>query len=388
MTRKIRILQLIDQVGNAGAEMLLPTFAKGLDRARFEVHVCGLRPRPGSVSMPALRALGVPVVELNQRAAYDLPALLALVRYIRRQRIDLIHTHLQGADIMGRMAGFLTRTPVVSTIHNGLVDLNEEPPRRQRLERWTARLWCRRLVVVSELLREEVTGWFGLPPDRVITIANGVDTARFQRGPEFDRAAVKRALVGSDGPLISNVARLVPQKAQQYLIAATQIVAATRPDVRVALVGEGDQRAALEAQARTAGVTEQIIFAGFRANVADILAASEVFVLSSLWEGMPVALLEAMAAGCTAVVTDVGGVGQVVRHGETGFLVPPGDAAALAAALLDCVNDPERARRIGAAGQAWVEQEYGMRAWVGKLENLYLRELGIARPRDSRGNGR
>ncbi len=387
MTRKVRILQVIDQVGNAGAEMLLPTFATGLDRTRFEVHVCGLRARPGSVSLPMLRALGVPVVELNQRAAYDLPALWSLVRYIRRHRIDLIHTHLQGADIMGRLAGFLTRTPVVSTIHNGLVDLNEEPLRRQRLERWTAHLWCRRLVVVSELLREEVTGWFGLPPDQVITIANGVDTARFQRGPEFDRAAVKRALVGRDGPLISNVARLVPQKAQQYLIAATQIVAATRPDVRVALVGEGEQRAALEEQARTAGVAEQIIFAGFRANVADILAASDVFVLSSLWEGMPVALLEAMAAGCTAVVTDVGGVGQVVRHGETGFLVPPGDAAALAATLLDCVNDPARARRIGQAGQAWVEQEYGMRAWVARLEQLYLQELGITRPRDRSGNG-
>lgn len=376
MTNKIRILQLIDRVGNAGAEMLLPTFAAGLDRTRFEVQVCGLRPRPGSLTLPALHALGVPVIELNQRNAYDLPALWSLVRYIRRQRIDIIHTHLQGADIMGRMAGFLTRTPVVSTIHNGLVDLNEEPRHRQLLERWSARLWCRRLVVVSELLRAEVTDWFGLPPDRVITIANGVDTARFRRGPEFERGPIRRALVGSDGPLITNVARLAPQKAQQYLIEATRIVAATRPDVRVALVGEGDERAALEAQARALGVSEQVVFAGFRDDIPNILAASDIFVLSSLWEGMPVALLEAMAAGCTAVVTDVGGVGQVVRDGATGFLVPPGDAAALAAALLACVTDPARARQVGAAGQAWVEQEYGMRAWVAKLENLYLRELG------------
>jgi glycosyltransferase involved in cell wall biosynthesis len=219
---------------------------------------------------------------------------------------------------------------------------------------------------------------FGLPPYRVITIAIGVDTARFHRGPEFDSAPIRRDLVCSDGPFITNVARLVPQKAQQYLIEAARIVAAARPDVRVALVGEGDERAALEAQARALGVSEQVVFAGFRANIPDILAASDVFVLSSLWEGMPVALLEAMAAGCVAVVTDVGGVGQLVRDGETGFLVPPGDAAALAAALLACLNDPARARRIGAAGQAWVEQEYGMRAWVTKLENLYLRELGHA----------
>jgi glycosyltransferase involved in cell wall biosynthesis len=383
MTRKVRILQLIDKIGNAGAETLQRTFAEGLDRTRFDLVVCGLRPRPGSLTIPALQALGVPVVVLNQRTAYDLPALRALIRLIRQQRIDIIHTHLQAADIMGRMAGFLTRTPVVSTIHNGLVDLNEEPPRRQMLERQTAHLWCRRLVVVSELLREEVTEWFRMPPDRVITIANGVDTARFQRGPDFDRAAVKHALVGSDGPLAPTVARLVPQKAQQNLIEAAKIVAATRPDVRIALVGEGEQRAALEAQAAALGVAEQVVFAGFRANVPEILAASEIFLLSSLWEGMPVALLEAMAAGCTAVVTDVGGVGQVVRHGETGFLVPPGDASALAATLLTCLNDPAHARQIAAAGQAWVEQEYGMRAWVRKLEDLYLRELRLPVKRET-----
>ncbi len=378
-TRKIRVLQLIDGMGNGGAEALLVTFAAGLDRQRFDLHLISLRHTPDQRLVRQVRALGVPVTQLHQRNAYDIPALLAIVRYIRRHRIDIIHTHLLAADIMGRLAGWLTGHPVVSTIHNNRTDLDEEPRRRQWLERWTARLLGRRLVVVSELLREEITAWFGLPPERVITIANGVDTERFRPRPGFDRAAVRRHLVGGDYPLITNVARLMPQKAQHHLIDAARIVLAACPDVRFVLVGEGPLRPDLEAQAAALGLSDRVILAGFRPDVPDILAASDVFVLSSLWEGMPVALLEAMAAGCAAVATDVGGVRQVLRHEVNGLLVPPADPPALAAALLRLCRDPAYTRHLGQAGQAWATREYGMRAWVGKWESLYRREL--RRPR-------
>ncbi len=373
--RKVRVLQIIDRMGDGGAEALLVTFASGLDRRRFEPHLLALRPAPGARLTDELRALHVPVTELNQHTAYDLPALFALVRYIRQHRIDIIHTHLLAADIMGRMAGWLTGRPVVSTIHNNRTDLDEEPRRRQWMERWTARLMTRRLVVVSELLREEITAWFGLAPDRVLTIANGVDTERFARDASFDRAAVRRSLVGGDYPIVLNVARLVPQKAQHHLIEAAQIVLATCPDVRFVLMGDGPLRPELEAQAAALGLSNRVIFTGFRPDVADALASSEMFVLSSLWEGMPVALLEAMAAGATAISTDVGGVGQVLQNEVNGLLVPPGDPPALAAAILRCVTNPAYARELGAAGQRWTIQEYGMRSWVGKWESLYLREL-------------
>jgi glycosyltransferase involved in cell wall biosynthesis len=381
MTRKIRILEVIDRLADGGAETLLVTFATGLDRTRFDLHVCALRPWSESQVKRHLLALGIPVTELNQRTAYDIPALLALGSYIRRHRIDIVHTHLLAADIMGRVAGFLTGRPVVSTIHNNRMDLDEEPARRQWMERLTAHWMCRRLVVVSSLLREEITAWFGLPRNKVITIANGVDTERFWRGPDFDRAAVKRELLGGEYPMVTNVARMVPQKAQNFLIQAAAIVAKTRPDVRFVMLGGGPLQADLEAQARECGVEQQVVFAGFRSDVPDVLAASEVFVLSSLWEGMPVALLEAMAAGCAAVCTDVGGVGQVLQHEQTGLLVTPGDAEALAAALLRCLDDPAYARQLATTGQEWVTREYGMRAWVRKWEVLYLHELRQKRKR-------
>jgi glycosyltransferase involved in cell wall biosynthesis len=276
---------------------------------------------------------------------------------------------------MGRVAGFLTRRPVVSTIHNNRVDLDEEPGRRQWMERVTAHLMCRRLVVVSALLQNEITQWFGLPPDKVITIANGVDTDHWRRGPDFDRAAVKQRLAGGIYPFVTNVARMVPQKAQHLLIEAARIIGARRPDVRFIMLGGGPLEDELKALAAERGVSEQMVFAGFRPDVPDVLAASEIFVLSSLWEGMPVALLEAMASGAASVCTDVGGVAQVIQHEKTGLLVPPGDPEALAAALLRCLNDPAFARQMGLAGQAWVEREYGMRPWVRKWEAVYLHEL-------------
>lgn len=376
MTRKIRLLQIIDHLTyGGGAENLQITFAEGLDRTRFELYVAAMRPTMGKPIAPALRQMGVHVVEFDQRNSYDVPALLGLVRYIRRHRIDIIHTHLLAADVMGRMAGALTHTPVVSTIHNSREDLDHEPKRRQWLARWTGRLLTRRLIVVSGLLREEIAGWFGVLPGKVATIPNGIDIERFRPGPGFDRAEMRSAMLGGDFPVVVNVARWTPQKAQKYLIDAAKIVSESRPDVRFVLVGEGPLEEALKAQAAALGIEDKVIFAGYRDDIGDVLAASDLFVLSSLWEGMPLALLEAMAAGCAAVCTDVGGVAQVLQDGRTGLLVPPGDAQAMADALLKCLNDPELTRRFGQNGYQWVVQRYSMGAWARRLEKLYINEL-------------
>lgn len=375
MNKKIRLLQLIDQLGDAGAENLLLNLAGGIDRSAFELHVIALRPWPYPKIVPDIRALGWQVTELDQHHAYDVPVLRALVSYIRRHKIDIIHTHLLASDVMGRVAGFVTRRPVVSTIHNARIDLDKEPRHQQLMERWSARLWCRRLIVVSTLLREEIAQWFGMPESKVLAIPNGIDTARFRPPAGFDAREVKQEILGGDYRMVANVARLVPQKGQKYLVEAAARVVATRPDVRFALVGDGPLRHEVMALAGALGIADKIVITGIRKDVPRVLAASDLFVLSSLWEGMPLSLLEAMAAGCPTIATNVGGVAEVLKHGEVGMLVPPEDPAALAEAIGDYLDHPEKAQNVAEAGQRYAEQKYGMEAMIRKWETVYLHEL-------------
>lgn len=380
MKEGLRVLQMIDRLGPGGAETLLYTLASGINRDRFDLHVCGLR--DGSLyALPAqIRALGIPVIQFDQQNAYDIPTLLALIAYIRKHHIDIIHTHLLASDIMGRMVGFLTRTPVVSTVHNSREDFDHEPRRRRWMERWTARLMCRRLILVSENLRHEIAEWYGLSERRFVAIANGVDTARFRPRPELDKASVKgnllgEAIGGGDCPLVLTIARLTPQKGLGYLLEAARKVSDVRPDVRFAVVGLGPMLDDLKAQAEGLGLGERVVFAGERTDVPELLAACDLFVLSSLWEGLPISLLEAMSSGCSVVATAVGGVGAVLHDAHTGLLVPPADSDALAAAMLNCLNDPQAAQRRGIAAQEWAASHYSMQAWVKKLERLYLSEV-------------
>ncbi|MDQ3927789.1 MAG: glycosyltransferase, partial [Chloroflexota bacterium] len=357
-------------------ESLQYTLAASIDRERFDWHVCALRKSRESMKVHQdLLKIEVPVTVLDQEHVYDARALLKLVRYIRRHRIDIVHTHLAGADILGRVAGFLTGRPVVSSIHLLEGDLLDAPARRQLLLKLTAHWMCRRIVVVAENMRQDAADWLGLPLSRVEAIPNGVDTARFRRPANFDAAAVKRALTGGEHALVVSVARLFPQKGHSDLEAAAGIVASALPGVRFAFLGDGPSRADIESRIEAQGLEEVVLLLGTRGDIPDILAAGDVFALSSLQEGLPVAVLEAAAAGCPIIATGVGGVPEVVKDGSTGILVRPGDPQGMADAILGLLAAPHRARELALAAQALVAREYSTEAWSRKWEALYLQEV-------------
>jgi glycosyltransferase involved in cell wall biosynthesis len=374
--KKTRVLQVIDALGTGGAESLQYTLAASIDRRRFDWHVCALRKSRESLKVHQdLLKIGIPVSILDQKHVYDARALLKLVRYIRRNRIDIVHTHLAGADILGRVAGFLTGRPVVSSIHLLEGDLLDAPARRQLLLKITARWLCRRIVVVAENMRQDAANWLGLPLSRVEAIPNGVDTARFRRPHGFDTAAIKRALIGGDHPLVVSVARLFPQKGHGDMVTAAGLVASSLPGVRFAFIGDGPSRADIIRRIEAQGLKEVVLVLGTRGDIPEVLAASDVFALSSLQEGLPVAVLEAAAAGCPIIATRVGGVPEIVRDGTTGLLVPPGDPKAMADAILSLLNDPHRAQELARAAQTLVEREYSTEAWARKWETLYSQEV-------------
>jgi len=231
------------------------------------------------------------------------------------------------------------------------------------------------LVAVTERVRRDILAHGVGTPDRVVVVPLGLDleplTAAAGRRGEL------RAELGlpAAAPLVGIVARLVPVKAHEVFLDAARAIAPVRPDARFLIAGDGERRGELEALARGAGLGDRVRFLGWRADLARLYADLDVVVLTSKNEGSPVALIEAMAAARPVVSTRAGGVEDVVADGETGLVVPVGDAAAVARAIVDLLEHPDRAAALGAAAQASVVGRFGSARLVGDVDRLYRRLL-------------
>lgn len=360
MAQRIRVLHVVASLFVGGAERLLPGLAQGLDPRRFEVRVCSLTGGPVREDM---QQKGVPLTVIGARRFYDPRTILAVTRVARTYGADVIHTHLTDADVVGRIAGAALRVPVVSTLHNVPRDYAMQKPHRHLLQRATLPL-VTRLVAVSERIRDHYTAEWHVSPSRIISIRNAVPLEPYLAVPEGTPPT-------SDGPVIVNIAKLFPQKAQHVLLDAAQIVLAQRPDVRFRIVGGGDMEAKLRAQALALGIAGQVDFLGVRKDIPAILATSDIFTLSSAWEGLPVTAVEAMAAARACVLTDVGGARDLIDHGQNGLIVPPANPRALAAALLDLLANEGPRRVLGLAARAKVQREFSMERYVALHEALY-----------------
>jgi len=357
-------------VGNfvaGGAERHLLEMWKRLDRERFAIEIACFRAE-GQFA-PEVRALGLPVHELGVgRRVYDasgLRGLLRLVARVRDFRPDVIHGYLFGPNLFAVLAGRLCRVPVVAVAKRNVDAF--ETARQRRVQRFVHRA-ASHVTAVSEAVAETVVA-MGVPRARITVIPNGVDVSRFD-APPLER----RALGAADGePVIGSVGCLAARKDYGTLIEALARLAERRPAFHAALVGDGPERAALEALAARLGVSGRVTFLGERSDVERLLPAMDVFVLSSREEGIPNALLEAMAAGRPAVATAVGGTPEVLEGGVTGWLVPPADPAAMAVALEQALGDPAEAARRGAAARAATRERMSIDAMVRRHEDFYLR---------------
>ncbi|NJN75491.1 MAG: glycosyltransferase family 4 protein [Synechococcaceae cyanobacterium RL_1_2] len=257
----------------------------------------------------------------------DLRALWQIVQLMRREKFDLIHTHSSKAGILGRIAAFITKTPVVHTIH-GFPFHDFMPQWKQNLfiwlERWAAS-YTQFLITVSELNRNQAIALGIITQENSRTIYSGIDFRRLAAlKPEQNQL---RQALGLKTPtqIITMVGRLEPQKAPHYLIQAFAEVVKTCPDTVLLLVGDGELKPELLTQVETLGLQHQVQFLGSREDVLDILAISDIFALSSLWEGLGRAMTEAMLMGKAVVVPNIYGIPEIVHHQQTGLLFPPQD---------------------------------------------------------------
>jgi sugar transferase (PEP-CTERM/EpsH1 system associated) len=376
MSDCIPIFHLITELDIGGAQNALLRLLAGLDRDRFSPTVACLY-NGDRVVAQEIRRLGVPVADLGMTAKWRLDAFWRLYSLLRRQRPTILHTWMFHADLLGRVLGRLAGVPIIITSRR---NENIGGALRERLNRWTAHL-SDRVIAVCELVRQAEIKRTRVSPEHVVTIYNGVDVEQFSAVNVQAAARVRHIFdVPIDVLLVGSVGRLHPQKDFATLLAAITQVRKHIPTVRLLLVGDGELRDELESQARSLGLSEIVTFVGSRTDVPQILAAVDVFTLSSLWEGMSNAVLEAMAAELPVVATAVGGTPEVVVDGVTGLLVPPHDPTSLARALTTLLREPALRRKMGQAGRERVQEQFSVERMVCRTEALYtevLRENSI-----------
>jgi len=368
---RLRILHLITRLPVGGAERLLVDIVRHLPREQFESLVCCIQDR-GELA-GEVEAAGIPLLCLERMRSrrFDWRAVRDLARLMRRERIGVVHAHLYHANLYGRLAALGAGVPAIATVHNTYT-------RTKLHRRWLNRLLARasaRVVAVSDDIRRDVLRHDGVPEDKIATIQNGIDLSRVASTMTREAA---RARLGLDEQVLAVgcVARLEEQKGHRFLLEALALLRRQGPPpsrpVKLVAAGDGRLRGELQAQAQSLGLGEMVSFLGTRSDVADILRALDVYVMPSLWEGLSLALLEAMAAGLPVIATDVGGVSQVLGAGSGGVKVAPGDARALAAAIRQLSDEPrERLALRGEQARQRVRAEFSLDAMIGRLTAIY-----------------
>jgi glycosyltransferase involved in cell wall biosynthesis len=375
----VPVLHVCDKFGVAGSSIhgvsrLFSWWFPRYDKARFEVSLVGLKhPEPAS---ELLRQQGIAVRHLG-RGRFDPRVIADLARLARETQARILHVHGYAAADFGRLAARLTGARLI--LHEHFAD-----PRMPAYQALADRLLARltdRAIAVSASTRDFLVGQRFVPADRVRLIWNGAPLEEFASAPAGAAQALRREFGVADHALLFGiVGRLSEQKGHRFLLDALARVFPHHPDARLLVVGDGDRFDALRRQALELGIESRVAFAGHRGDVPVVLAALDVFCVSSTYEGTPLALFEAMAAGKTIVSSAVDGCREILEDGATGLLVPPRDVASLAQALQRVAGDaPLRRRLAAAARQASVRYDIG--ECVRQMEALYdevLREPDAA----------
>jgi glycosyltransferase involved in cell wall biosynthesis len=366
--------------GGAGGNTLLS--AIGMDPRRYDVWVAGC---PGGPLWERARKAGLGTVELRGfrevLAPADLSVLIQLIRLIRRERFTIVHTHSAKGGFLGRLAAWLCRTPVVVHTFHGFSVHNYMRRSRRRvyllLDRAVRRMAHEYYAVSPRVAQQAVQLRFARPGS-VSVVPSAVELDDIPHSPG-ERARARDALgVPPDAPLVGTVGRIDFAKAPLDFVRMAAEVARTHPGARFVVVGDGPMQADAEQEARRLSVP--VRFTGFRDDAPRIASGFDVFVISSLYEGLGRALTEALASGRPVVATAVNGVPDLVEAGSTGLLAPPARPAALADCVRWLLDHPAEARRMGQQGRERVLTTFAPAVMCGLLDRAYTRLLGLPLP--------
>jgi glycosyltransferase involved in cell wall biosynthesis len=367
--KRVKVLQLISSGGYYGAENMLLNLCASQEKAGcqnslllfYNVHT------PNVEFYERARRHGISVRMVHCKGRADWRAVQQIEEYIQTEAIDVVHTHGYKADLYGFLAAWRSGKPVVATCHNwvgGTTALGIY----NHLDRLALKKFSALAAVSDEVAQRLLDS--GVPADKIRTIANGIDVQSFEHGHPLP------ALSFMGEKVVGMVARLDLQKGFEYLLRAVRELCNTMNGFKVVIVGEGPDRPAIEAMVQEYGLQSSVVLAGQQSDMPGVYAAMDIFVLPSLNEGLPMTILEAMAASKPVVATRVGAIPKVINDGENGLLINPRNSEALRNALASLLSDPDKCRPMGEKAHDWVSRNYTSEAMALKYRQLYDEILG------------
>jgi glycosyltransferase involved in cell wall biosynthesis len=375
--RKINVLHIYQNSKIGGVQQQFLSLLKAYDRDVFNPIFCCLGPEE-EISKEIER-IDIETVALN-RARYHRfsPGIVRdLYRLMKQKNIHIVRTHRYRANLYGRLAALLSGVPVK------IISLHDNYRKDLRLERRIVNKILLKatdkIVAVSESIRKDIIKYDGIDSSKILVIPNGIDTERFN--PEGNFADIRKGFSIKESDIVLGfVGRVVPTKGLEYLIDALPFLKKEFKNIKLLITGEGSTMERLKKKAKENNVHDSIIFTGKRRDIPDILSCTDIFVMPSVAEGLPNALLEAMAMGKPIVATEVGGIPEVIKNRHSGFLVPPRNPEALATAIKDLISNEQLAAKMGQAARHIVLDNFSIWSIAQKWQTLYLsilREKGL-----------
>lgn len=369
-TKKINVLEMIDDASVGGGQVHVLLLSKYLDRAEFKISIAC---KGQGFLADEARKLGIDVISVSMDNQISLKTLREVAHIFRRSNFDILHTHGGTAGFWGRIGAYLTGRPIVR-IHSyhGMhyLSKNYSFPRRLRMvDQLLLYLTDKVICVCPSDYRKGIEAGI-VNEKKGVIIQNGIEIEKFQN---FEQRKALRTKYGLDESVIlfGNVGRLHAQKGQRYLLEAFQAVMNKHPHIRLWIIGEGELRCELEKFAQDLDIYDSVHFLGARTDVHELLSAVDIFILPSLWEGQPISVMEAGAAGKPVIATNIDGVADMLINEKNALLVPVKDPNALAVAMVRLIKDDGLRTHLSASIKATVSESFAAEKMVKKIGDLY-----------------
>jgi glycosyltransferase involved in cell wall biosynthesis len=360
----MKILLLTTHLRMGGVPIYVVTLASALKRLHHEVFVAS----SGGELVKRLEKNGITHLKVNIDTKSELdPKLIAglyhLYWLVGENAIDIVHTHTRITQVMGEALSCLTGVVHISTCHGFF---------KKRIGRRMFGCWGKRVIAISDAVREHLVNDFGIPKSKVALIHNGIDLGSFKQiRSEEEKGLIKGRLGLGQGPVVGIIARLSPVKGHRFLIRAMRLVVEKIENAQLLIVGEGEEAPGLKDLTRELGLSKAVVFTSSIFDPPSVLSIMDVFVLPSVEEGLGLALLEALCCARPVIASDVGGIYSIVKDNVTGLLVPPKDPERLAKAILKLLEDRELAAVLAKNGQSFVYENFSLDDMALKIEGLY-----------------